>query len=70
MKLEFWLALTPALSLRRGRIVRRLLRKPATELIEPLSNKQGATDGCSLSPGERVRVRVRASVKPSFSHSS
>ena len=41
----------------RGRIIRRLLAIPATELAKPVCAKHRLGVGFSLSPRERVRVR-------------
>jgi len=57
-------ALTPALSPRRGRIVRRCSERREAEVARSAFGKDGVADRCSLSPGERVRVR--ASVKTNF----
>jgi len=59
-----WLALTPALSPRRGRIIRRSweYRKPAA--VRRTHGEREAAERYSLSPGERARVR--ASVKINF----
>jgi hypothetical protein len=57
-------ALTPALSPRRGRIVRCLLEGRETAVARRATCKNGTANRCSLSPGERVRVR--ASVKTNF----
>jgi hypothetical protein len=57
-------ALTPAISPRRGRIVRRFMEKLATGFAGRPTAKPEAHNGCPLSSGERVRVR--ASVKTHF----
>jgi hypothetical protein len=56
--------LTPALSPMRGRIFRRLTRCRVAEKSMETLERTNAANGCSLSPGERVRVR--ASVKTNF----
>jgi hypothetical protein len=53
--------LTPALSPRRGRIVRRLMEKQAAGFAGRSIAKPEMHYGCPLSSGERARVR--ASVK-------
>jgi hypothetical protein len=58
------LALTPALSPRRGRIVRRLSRIPAAGLARLPFAKPKTPNSSPLSPGERAGVR--ASVTPIF----
>ena len=55
---EFTSALTPALSPRRGRNVRRLLRKPATGFIGWSPEILKARNCRSLSPGERAGERA------------
>ncbi len=71
-KIVFWPALTPALSPGRGRILRRVLSNRELSVIRTFSSadyQPAATDkltvelskspdSCSLSPGERVRVRA------------
>ena len=57
-------ALTPALSPRRGRIVRRFTRCRVSVKSPATSEQHEAANCCSLSSGERVRVR--ASVKTNF----
>lgn len=57
----FATALTPALSPRRGRIIRLLTENQAAGFAGRSIAKPETYYGCSLSPGERVRVR--ASVK-------
>ena len=59
-----WLtALTPALSPRRGRIVSNVLANPRLASARWLSNGINIASGCSLSPGERVRVRASVEQK-------
>ena len=72
LKFVVWSALTPALSPGRGRILRRGLHQLKPSVIRALrpanqqpaatdkltSEKFSAFDSCSLSPGERVRVRA------------
>src|SRR6266571_18336 len=41
----------------RGRIVRRLRARAAAEFSKPVCARHASVGGCSLSPGERVRVR-------------
>ena len=53
-----WSALTPALSPRRGRIIRRLTQGRVTENGSTTLEQIRAASGCSLSPGERVGVRA------------
>jgi len=51
-------ALTPALSPRRGGIVRRLLNRRKTVVARRASKNNRTANCCSLSPRERVRVRA------------
>jgi len=53
-------ALTPALSPRRGRIVRRIFECCEFAVARSASVKLETAKRCSLSPGERVRVRASA----------
>jgi hypothetical protein len=53
-----WSALTPALSPRRGRIVRRLPANQVTEICNAVQEFSKAVNRCPLSTGERVRVRA------------
>ncbi len=57
-------ALTPALSPRRGRFVRRSFECRESAVARCASGKPEIVQPCSLSPGERVRVR--ASVRTNF----
>ena len=62
-----WLTtLTLAFSPSRGRIVSNVLANPRLASARWLSNGINIASGCSLSPGERVRVR--ASVEQKTSH--
>jgi hypothetical protein len=59
-----WTALTPALSPRRGRII-------ASRSVKRVRLRVSKGDlSCSLSPGERERVRVRADVRTHFEFQS
>jgi hypothetical protein len=59
-----WLAFTPDFSPRRGRILHRLTRCRVSGKSSPTLEQPEAAICCSLSPGERTRVR--ASVKTNF----
>ena len=56
MKIGSTLALTPALSPKRGRILRRLSHKPATGFAGRSSENQSTRDCHPLSPRERAGV--------------
>jgi len=68
-QLDLTSVLTPALSSRRGRIIRRHSKKPATGLAGPSFAKPEPGCGCSFSPGEKVRLRADVKTVP-FPHSS
>jgi hypothetical protein len=56
--MNFTTSLIPAFSPRRRRIVRRLFEKSTTGFAGSLFVNQAKGNGCSFSPGEKVRMRA------------